>query len=211
MANGATSSGATNSVGNAVTSVPIGEMVRAIAMAVADAQFALDKTSMMAAEFMSGHRPLRDAQTGKYLLDDEQKPLVESSLVQFGYTLDPDGQRVPNMVSMMELGFVPTFYQFVDTVIEVKLALRVQQALPPINPDTGDVMGPAGGRPRGGVTVASAPVDAGYAAAYNFNLELASVFKTKLVCVPPPAALEERLRELVRQGGLAAAPAAQPR
>ena len=136
-------------MGNAVTSVPIGEMVRAMAMAVADAQFELDKTSMIAAEFMSGHRPLRDPQTGKYLLDDENRPLVESSLVQFGYTLDADGKRVPNMVSMMELGFVPTFYQFVDTVIEVKLALRVQQAPPPIDPDTGDVMAP-GGRQRGG-------------------------------------------------------------
>lgn len=47
--------------------------------------------------------------------------------------------------------------------------------------------------------------------AYNFNLELASVFKTKLVCVPPPAALEERVRELVRQGELAAPLAEQPR
>jgi hypothetical protein len=209
MANGA------NSVGNAVTSVPIGEMVRAMAMAVADAQFELDKASMIAAEFMSGHRPLRDPQTGKYLLDDQNRPLVEPSLVQFGYTLDVGGRRIPNMVSMMELGFVPTFYQFVDTVIEVKLALRIQQAPTPVDPNTGDVMAPGAGtpgsRPGGGLTVASAPVDAGYAASYNFNLELASVFKTKLVCVPPPAVLEERLRELVRQGGMAAAPVEQPR
>ena len=117
----------TSGIANAVTSVPIGDMVRAMAMAVADAQFELDKSSMMTAEFMSGRRPLRDGQ-GQYLLDDKGWPLVQESLVQFGYVVDGDGKRVPNMVSMLELGFVPTFYQFVDTVIEVKLALRVSQA-----------------------------------------------------------------------------------
>jgi hypothetical protein len=188
-------------IGNAITSVPIGEMVRAMAMAIADAQFELDKSSMIAAEFMSGRRPLRDGQ-GQYLLDDKGRPLVEESLVQFGYTADADGKRVPNMVSMLELGFVPTFYQFVDTVIEVKLALRVSQAPPAIDPGTGDVKVPGKGSGTG-LTVSSAPVDALYAGAYNFNLELASVFRTKLVCVPPPAALEERLRALAQDGGVA--------
>ncbi len=135
------------------------------------------------------------------MLDDKGKPLVEESLVQFGYVVDADGKRVPNMVSMLELGFVPTFYQFVDTVIEVKLALRVSQAPPAIDPSTGDVKAQGKGRRRradrqqctGGCSLCGA---------YNFNLELASVFRTKLVCVPPPAMLEERLRALAQDGGL---------
>ena len=39
MANGA------NTVSNVLTSVPIGEMVRSMALAIADAQFELDKAS----------------------------------------------------------------------------------------------------------------------------------------------------------------------
>jgi hypothetical protein len=203
MANGA------NTVSDVLTSVPIGEMVRSMALAIADAQFELDKASLIMAEFMSGQRPLRDPDSGKFLLDEAGKPIIGNSLVQFGYTRDHNGDPVPNWLSMMELGFVPAFYQFVDTVIEVKLALRINQVTAPIDPATGDVMAvPAGGwasdaTRRTGVTVTSTPVDAGYAAAYNFNLELASVFKTKLVPVPPPAVLEERLREVVRQGSLA--------
>lgn len=203
MTNGA------NTVSDALTGVPIGEMVRSMALAIADAQFELDKSSMVMAEFMSGQRPLRDPESGEYLLDDAGKPIVSNTLVQFGYTRDRNGDPVPNWLSMMELGFVPAFYQFVDTVIEVKLALRVSQVTAPIDPATGDVMavpagGWAGGAARGtGVTVTSTPVDAGYAAAYNFNVELASVFKTKLVPVPPPAVLEERLRELMRQSSQA--------
>lgn len=201
----------TAAITNVLTSVPIGELVRSMALAIADAQFELDKASLLMAEFMSGRRPLRDPQTGNFVTDAEGKPLMQESLVQFGYTRDQTGQAVPNWLSMMELGFVPNFYQFVDTVIEVKLALRVNQVAAPIDPVTGDVLpAPTGGWGAGntrsnGIQVTSTPVDAGYAAAYNFNLEFASVFKTKLVCVPPPAVLEERLRELVRQGGLAAA------
>jgi hypothetical protein len=203
MANGA------NTVSNVLTSVPIGEMVRSMALAIADAQFELDKASLITAEFMSGQRPLRDPDSGRFLLDEAGKPIIGNSLVQFGYTRDQNGDPVPNWLSMMELGFVPAFYQFVDTVIEVKLALRINQVAAPIDPATGDVMTvPAGGwasdaTRRTGVTVTSTPVDAGYAATYNFDLELSSVFKTKLVPVPPPAVLEDRLREVVRQGSLA--------
>lgn len=181
----------TNGAGNLISSVPIGEMVRAMAMAVADAQFGLDKASLMTAEFMSGRRPLREPQTGEYLRDQDGNLRIEPSLVDFGYTIE-NGKRVPIQVSMLELGFVPTFYQFVDTVIEVKLALRVHQAPPLVDPLTGELQAGSGSA----VSLRSTPVDAGYAGGYNFNLELASVFKTKLVCVPPPAALEERLRSL---------------
>lgn len=199
MANGA------NPVSSVLTSLPIGELVRSMALAIADAQFELDKASLLMAEFMSGRRPLRDPQTGNFVLGPDGKPMMEESLVQFGYTRDQAGNPQPNLLSMMELGFVPNFYQFVDTVIEVKLALRVNRMAAPIDPTTGDVL-PDSSRPwdasganSNGVVVTSTPIDAGYSSAYNFNLELASVFKTKLVCVPPPAALEERLRTLISQ------------
>jgi hypothetical protein len=207
MANG------TDGVISALASIPIGELVRSMAMAIADAQFELDKSSLIMAEFMSGHRPRRDPDTGQFL-KDKDGTIVDDTRVHFGYTIDAEGKRDSNLLSMMELGFVPNFYQFVDTVIEVKLALRVNQVAPPIDPATGDVMAQApaahswgaGGAGGNRAVVSSTPIDAGYSSAYSFNLELASVFKTKLVPVPPPAVLEDRLRELVRQGALPTLP-----
>lgn len=185
-------------------SVPIGEMVRSMAMAVADAQFALDRSSLMVAEFMSGRHPLRDPQTGR-LVEGAGAPVMVDSRIQFGFDV-VDGKRVPRAVSLMELGFVPNFYQFVDTVIEVKMALKLGKPATAIDPGTGMVAAPAAGPGWGGpgsrgegVVVSSTPIDAGYAAAYGFNLELASVFKTKIVPVPPPSTLEERLRMLVQE------------
>lgn len=200
----------TNLISNAVSSIPIGELVRAMAMAVADAQFALDRSSLMMAEFMSGRRPLRDIDSGRILSDTQGAPEYQDTRVQFGYTLDESGARSPAWLSMLELGFVPNFYQFVDTVIEVKLALRVSQTAPAVDPRTGAVSEATahGWTTSGaGLTVSSTPIDAGYAASYSFNLELASVFKTKLVPVPPPAVLEDRLRELVRESALQPTPA----
>lgn len=182
-------------VGTELASAPIGELIRSMAMAVADAQFELDKSSLMVAEFMSGQRPLRDADTGQ-LVDQSGTPtgdpVLVDSRIQFGYDY-VDGRRIPRLVSMMELGFVPTFYQFVDTVIEVKLALRLNKANAPSAASGGALPGRASQ-----LIVSSTPVDAAYAASYGYNLELASVFKTKLVPIPPPATLEERLRQLVQ-------------
>ncbi|HZF51540.1 MAG TPA: hypothetical protein VE093_22950 [Polyangiaceae bacterium] len=185
-----------NTVGAEIGSVPIAELIRSMAMAVADAQFALDKSSLMVAEFMSGKRPLRDATTGELIGADGEptdEPIILDSRIQFGYDL-VDGKRVPRLLSMMELGFAPTFYQFVDTVIEVKLALRLNKVSRPVDPATGQ--SEPGGEE---VVLSSTPIDGSYAAGYGFNLELASVFRTKLVPVPPPATLEARLREIVAQ------------
>lgn len=183
-------------IGAEIGSVPIAEMIRAMAMAVADAQFELDKSSLMVAEFMSGRRPLRDPNTGDLVGQDgdpTSEPVMIDSRIQFGFDV-VDGKRVPRLLSLMELGFAPTFYQFVDTVIDVKVALRLNKVSQPIDPATGQ-RAPFGEQ----VVVSSSPIDGAYAAGYGFNMELASSFKTKLVPVPPPATLEARLREIVQQ------------
>jgi hypothetical protein len=135
---------------------------------------------------MSGQRVMRDLQTGQ-LIDAEGNPTDQpqtiDSRVQFGYTFSEDGNRQPQLLSWLELGFIPNFYQFVDTVIEMKLAIRVNKST----------------RQGGGIIVTSTPVDASYSSSYSYNADLAAVFKTKLVPIPPPAALEERLRDLLEQ------------
>jgi hypothetical protein len=185
-----------STIGAEIGSVPIAEMIRAMAMAVADAQFELDKSSLMVAEFMSGRRPLRDASTGELVGQDGEptnEPIMVDSRIQFGFDV-VDGRRVPRLLSLMELGFTPTFYQFVDTVIDVKVALRLNKVSQPVDPATGQ-------REASGeqVVISSTPIDGTYAAGYGFNLELASSFRTKLVPVPPPATLEARLREIIEQ------------
>ncbi len=185
--------------------VALGDLIRTMAMAVADAQTGLDRSSFLMAEMMSGQYPLRDMATGN-LVDTQGKPTstpqMIDSRVQFGFSIDKDGKRIPNLLSMMELGFTPNFYQFVDTMIEVRLSLQIEKSEARIDPMTGERVNEAGR--SNGFRITSQPIDPVHTSAYNYKLEFASVFKTKIVCVPPPAALEERIREVMRQEGLAA-------
>src|SRR5207248_7987211 len=109
------------SIGQELASLLLGEMIYSIARAIADGQFQLDRASVRAAEFLSGQIVLRDETTGR-LIDkhgqETSEPDFLDTRVYFGYSYDAKGKCQANRLSMMELGFIPTFYQFVDTMIE---------------------------------------------------------------------------------------------
>lgn len=203
-----------NAVGTLVA-LPIGELFRSLALGLADAQTRLDESSMTVAELMSGTKVTPDGTT-------------RDSRVFFGYHLEQEGEkirRVPDRLSMLELGFVPNFYQFVDTVIEVKVAMSVSRVAtatsgPAGGGQTGNGSGAtsaAGAGGNGGDRMSSAPtyaitttpVDASYSSSYNFKAEFSSVLKTKLVPIPPPALLEDRIRQMVGLPRTEAASAAE--
>lgn len=191
-------------LGQELASLPLGEMIYSIARAIADGQFHLDKSSVRAAEYLSGRVLLRDENTGR-LVDragrETKTPNFVDTLVYFGYSYDASGQRRANQLSMMELGFVPTFYQFVDTLIEVKVALQLKKEGMVAGAQGNGVVLPGSGAPVGEArtVINTTPVDARYASSYNYSAEMACKLTTKLVPVPPPAILEERIRTLNEQ------------
>jgi len=166
-------------VGQELLNVPMGEMIRSMAMAIADAQVRLDTASAANAEMMSGKHFLRDPDTGQIV--DKSKPI--DSTVFFG------GENV----SMMELGFTPTFYQFIDTIIEVKISINMTHST--------EVNVTAKGRSKK-ITATVATVSAGFSSKYGYSVEGASLLRTKLAPVPPPGILEDRVRALMaKQAG----------
>jgi hypothetical protein len=222
------------SVGTVLTNVPFGELIKSAALAVAEAQTELDKAALRVAEMMSGQSLLRDPATmlpidangmvplrseaGVYYasVDNSKRfePLVVDTRVYFGRELD----GTPVRMSMLELGFTPTFYQFVDTILEIKIALTLTQAVESQVVNQGVVTESSvttqarstyGARPGawGGygwsgssqsssqVQTKATPIDATYATRYNYAIEASSLFRTKLVPVPPPAILEQRIRQ----------------
>jgi len=100
---------------------------------------------------------------------------------------------------MMELGFTPTFYHFIDTVIEVKIAIKISQEIASSTTIKGEMKTSRLTFGNGGFSysVTTTPVDATYSSKYNYSLEGSSLLRTKLAPVPPPAILEERIRKLI--------------
>lgn len=230
-------------IGRDLSSVPFGEMVHSMAIGIADAQWKLDKASMTVTELMSGQRLVRDLDTGE-LLDASGNPTgtptVIDSRVFFGYDIeeerDADGnltgyKREPRKLSMIELGFVPTFYQFVDTIIEVKISVSMVQSShrhKPVTPRTvtrtttntqttssqssyssystsgwwygrrhSRYKSQRTSRRESSTTMSVRTVDAAFSNKYNYSIEGSAYMKTKLVPIPPPAILEDRIRQLM--------------
>ena len=224
-------------IGQELLNVPMGDMIRQMAFAIADGQMQLDANSIEVAEMMGGLKVVRDAE-GKVGFDD--------SRIFFGYdlmtireatayiasdqgltggdvtaaintlrelsgvpTTAPDSTliRVPTRISMLELGFTPTFYQFVDTIIEVKIAIKITRSVESTRTTKGTFQETTKSSRGGGVfvaifggkkgeesTVSTSQVDASYSSKYSYSAEGSSLLRTKLVPLPPPPILEERIR-----------------
>lgn len=178
-------------IGEALANVPIGQLIKNVALGIAEGQTALDVESIRTAQMMSGYGPNTIA--GNQLE-------MEDYRVAFGR--DDSGE--PELVSMMELGFTPVFYQFIDTLIEVKMAITVTRDSDTINKVKGNQTTVTANTVRYGgwfststMTVRSTPVDATYSTKYGYSAEGSSLVRTKMVPVPPPAILEERIRAVV--------------
>jgi len=169
-------------IGQDLLNVPMGDMIRQMAFAIADAQLQLDESSLRVAEMMSGKKVERDA-------NGAPTGAVTDTRVSFNN----------EQLSMIELGFTPTFYQFVDTIIEVKIAIKMSREVTSTTTIKGErktarlIFG------NGGIdySVTTTPVDATYSSKYNYAVEASSLLRTKLSPVPPPAILEERIRKLI--------------
>ncbi|HSF94897.1 MAG TPA: hypothetical protein VLA52_07705 [Thermohalobaculum sp.] len=227
-------------IGQELLNVPMGDMIRQMAFAIADGQYKLDENSINVAEMMGGLTTVYDERGDvtfddsrvffgyEYMtvkearayaaVDDALSGSMDDDTIKLGEVLDKiiksgdtdDTEiRVPVRHSMMELGFTPTFYQFVDTIIEVKIAIKITRTREFSRTRTDKNRNAASshkrkrsfwGTSRSSAhqsTVATSQVDATYSGKYSYSAEGASILRTKITPVPPPAILEERIRSFM--------------
>lgn len=170
------------SIGQELLNVPFGDMVESLGMAIAEAQHALDMNSVMMAQVMSG---------SSYIDTDEQG----NEVVRPGFKVNFGGRAL----SLLELGFTPTFYQFVDTIIEVKISISMhsEDSRTTKSSQTNVSASAKVGWGKASTKVSTTSVSASYAAKNSYSAEGASLIRTKLVPIPPPAILEQRIKKLM--------------
>ncbi|MES2442988.1 MAG: hypothetical protein V4574_09165 [Pseudomonadota bacterium] len=225
------------SIGQELLNVPMGDMIRQMAFAIAEGQIKLDESSIKVAEMMGGLKTVYDDE-GNVTFDDSrvffgfEYMTIEAAKayleINHGFTKaqakaetdklptskDSSDQtlvKVPLRVSMLELGFTPTFYQFIDTIIEVKIAIKITRSTE-FSRNTSNTSKSESKRSKasasfwfvgGGVKsgtdsqVSTSQVDAHYAAKYSYSAEGSSLLRTKMAPLPPPPILEERIRNLM--------------
>ncbi|MGB1108707.1 MAG: hypothetical protein ACPG4N_00030 [Gammaproteobacteria bacterium] len=177
-------------IGQDLLDVPFPEMIKSMGLAVAEAQFELDRVGIRLAQMMSGKYETEEP--------DPEDPDAVITVERESYVTF-NGEQL----SMLELGFTPTFYQFVDTIIEVKVSLSMSRSreLAYDKSSKTKSIGVAAlpFAPVAGARMRSTAVNASFAAKYQYSAEGSSLMRTKLVPVPPPAVLEERIRRVIDQ------------
>lgn len=163
-------------VGNAITSLRLDQMILNLAKGIAWGQYELDKVGVDITKMMGV--------PGTVSIGDKQ-------------------------LSMLEAGFIPSFYHFVDTILEVKMDVNVREEITDTTSTKLSTNASIEAEAKGGFGWFSGSVkttaafstskDTTHSQKYNQDLSASSLMRTKLVPVPPPELLLERIKILLEQ------------
>lgn len=160
------------SVGQELLDVPLPDMVASLAMGIATAQAALDENSV---------------ETAKALADTEIELVLAMT-----QTIAADGSVTfesapPVEVSLLQIGLLPTFYQFAEATIEVSMDIKTTTSR-----ET-EVGVNAKAKVGFGMWSASVNIDVKHNRKFGKEVHGTSRMITRLVPVPPPPRIAPEL------------------
>lgn len=173
-----------SNVGQELLNVPFAEMVYELGNAIASAQTALDSNSMKILQRMG------DAKNFPVYI-----PCFNVGEGGNLFETDDEGNEGNIKTSMIGAGFQPTFYQFAETIIEVKMTINYQHEQSYENKRQGNVVTK---EPKKGILglfgktkTTTTPINATYTNKYNYSAEGSSLLRTRLVPVPPNTVIQK--------------------
>jgi hypothetical protein len=175
------------SIGHMLADVPFGEMIQSMGLAIAEAQYSLDEVGIRLAQMMSGEYEVEtvDPNTGNTSIEKRE------AYVTF------DNEKL----SLLELGFTPTFYQFVDSICEIKISMSMSTDFS-FSKKTKNFSASGSASHfifAGKAKMRASSVSTEYSSRYQYSAEGSSLLRTKIVPVPSPAVLEERIRIILER------------
>jgi hypothetical protein len=172
------------SIGRELLDVPFPSMVRSLAMAIADGQRALDKTSLETARTLAREQvPLIEEITE--LIEPTGRGTVGGIPVT-GATVTVTSTPEKNY-SLLQAGLAPTFYQFTESIIEVKISISTKTS------SSSELEAGASLGINYGPVSFSAHVNYKSSQTYSYSAEGSSLLRTTLKPVPPPTRLSPRV------------------
>ena len=171
-------------VGQELLDIPIADMVRDLAAAVAEGQLSLDRASIETLKFLASEANAIDLipQVTEVIAPTMSTVLVNGNDVQVPGISVTQQPTTPVRTTLLQAGLLPTFYQFTEALIEVKLSITLREA--------GSTQ--TAGRPgfaRRGAMAFAAPVNFRNASTYSHTTEGSSLLRVTMKPVPPPVRL----------------------
>jgi hypothetical protein len=187
------------SVGQELLNVPFGDMIREMALAIAEGQMALDMNSVQVAQTLAE----TELDAGSVVL------YIEETVDADGNVTATDVVKNDAPMSLLTYGLEPRFYEFTESIIEVKMAITMKRessaeikygskfSLSSTTKISGSyssgglsslLFGKVKVKAENTTTVAySSTFDAKYNSKYSFSESGTSLLRTTLKPVPPPS------------------------
>jgi hypothetical protein len=188
------------SIGKDLLDVPFGDMIFSMANAIASSQRKLDAASLRTLRTLAGTKFDWIPEVTEVLSPKPLDPITVGST-----TITPTGVDVKSIVSppikltLLQAGLVPQFYQFTESIIEVKISLSNKMDVSHSSEvdigleveskvEFGGGLLSFFGGPSGSVTTSfSSHVNIKNSISYSYSAEGSSLLRTTLKPVPPPA------------------------
>ena len=190
-------------IGRDLLDIPFAEMVRNLAVAIAEGQTALDRNSV---------QTLRELAETEIVVLSEVTEIIDpvertvgtddGEIVVTGAEVTESNVRTGTM-SMIQAGFLPTFYQFTDTELSVAMSItmREDREATTESRETSEGGAALGFFGRFGASRAYASsVDYRAANTYGYQAQGASRLRTRLRPVPPPGRIDPTVVTVNRLG-----------
>jgi hypothetical protein len=177
-------------IGKDLLDIPFAELVRNLAFAIAEGQLELDRSSIATLEFLLQTKVDVVPEIAEILepavhtvpLSGANQP---QSIAVTGVNVRASG-ATPVSMSLLQAGLLPTFYQFTEATIEVKLSITMKETE---ERETGGATPLGRKTSRLGVLAFGSSVDYRTANTYSYSAQGSSVLRATLKPVPPPPRL----------------------
>lgn len=171
-------------VGQELLDVPIADMVRDLAAAVAEGQLSLDRASIETLKFLASEANAIDLipQVIEVIAPTTTTLIVGGENVAVPGVSVTQQPVAPVKTTLLQAGLLPTFYQFTEALIEIKMSVSLKQASATQTE----------GRPgfaRRGIIAFAAPVNFRSQSTYSHTAEGSSLLRVTMKPVPPPVRL----------------------
>lgn len=182
-------------VGRDLLDVPFPQMVQNLAFAIARGQLALDRTSLATARMLARERVMLIPEIHEII-----EPEIYTRTVNVGgntETIRITGAKITaeameeQSFTLLQAGLMPTFYQFTESIIEVKMSIS-QKSTSSSEFEFGASLEASASWGWGSASFAS-HVNYKTQNTYSYSAEGSSLLRTTLKPVPPPTRLAPRI------------------
>ena len=175
-------------IGQELLDIPFADMVRNLASAVAEGQFALDQSSIETLKFLVDEKNAIELIPEIAEIIEKASRTVKITTPAGEETVTVDGVALradpgkPVKTTLLQAGILPTFYQFTEALIEVKLSITMKRT------EESDIEGRPGFLKRR-VMAFGSTVNYRTANTYSYTAQGSSLLRITMKPVPAPARL----------------------